>query len=676
MILTNLTLTDFGTFRGEQHIPLQPKKSRPIVLFGGKNGAGKSTLLEAIRLCFYGSGATGTRSKDEYMRYLDQKIHTNANALIQPTSASVAIEFQYGDVDGLRRYLVTRSWERKSSGKIVEDLRVERDGRPLDDVSAEHWQDFVRDLLPPGVSNLFFFDGERIQQLAEDSSEEQTLADAIKSLLGLDVVERLQTDLGIYLARLIKPLGHGSEHTDELTAVQEEMAAIEVQIEGSRRQRESEQERLRELKSAIQRSEDTIAARGGSFTRNREGLIQKQAALKSKVQQQETVVRELAAGLLPFALVPGLCRELKDRLLYEEHLAQEAAGRTLLHSKRDAIKRKISSRDFWQGLGPISSPVKAKLRARLGELFETSLHLSRRNGQETAVHHVSAEERSRLLSWIDQATEDVPKLVQPLRGEIERSYRELHKAEEALRKIPADDVLKPALEELRSLNHNLAEVGKRVLVLDEDQRGHELKLTELRRRFEQATEKLTAQLDHASRVHLVPQVKKVLEEYKTSLIHKKVLELQEAVTECFQTLCRKKDSLGKIIVDPNDFSVTLQDKHNRPLPKAQLSAGEKQIYAISMLWALAKTSGRPLPIIIDTPLARLDSDHRKLLAQHYFPFASHQVLILSTDTEVDQSYFEELRSSVGQSYRLDFDPVENGTKIAPGYFWRHANENN
>jgi DNA sulfur modification protein DndD len=212
--------------------------------------------------------------------------------------------------------------------------------------------------------------------------------------------------------------------------------------------------------------------------------------------------------------------------------------------------------------------------------------------------------------------------------------------------------------------------------LDEDQRGRELTLTELRRRFEQATEKLTAQVDHASRVHLVPQVKKVLEEYKTSLIHKKVLQLQEAVTECFQTLCRKKDSLGKIIVDPNDFSVTLQDKHNRPLPKAQLSAGEKQIYAISMLWALAKTSGRPLPIIIDTPLARLDSDHRKLLAQHYFPFASHQVLILSTDTEVDQSYFEELRDSVGQAYRLDFDPEENGTKVAPGYFWRHANENN
>ena len=59
-----------------------------------------------------------------------------------------------------------------------------------------------------------------------------------------------------------------------------------------------------------------------------------------------------------------------------------------------------------------------------------------------------------------------------------------------------------------------------------------------------------------------------------------------------------------------------------------------------MLWALGRTSGRPLPVIIDTPLARLDSDHRRLLVENYFPQASHQVILLSTDTEVDQLYFD------------------------------------
>lgn len=110
------------------------------------------------------------------------------------------------------------------------------------------------------------------------------------------------------------------------------------------------------------------------------------------------------------------------------------------------------------------------------------------------------------------------------------------------------------------------------------------------------------------------------------------------------------------------------------MPKAQLSAGEKQLSAISMLWALAKTSGRPLPSIIDTPLARLDSEHRKSLIRHSFPVASHQVIIFSTDTEVDQSSFAELRRDIAHTYRLEFDAADHGTTITSGYFGNGADE--
>src|SRR5437762_9414316 len=113
MILKRLTLTDFGVFHGRHAIDLTPKKSRPIILFGGKNGAGKSTILEAIRLCFYGSGAMAFRSKDDYFAYLNKRIHNNPHALIQPQFASVEIEFDYGDIDALRTYRFTRSCERR-----------------------------------------------------------------------------------------------------------------------------------------------------------------------------------------------------------------------------------------------------------------------------------------------------------------------------------------------------------------------------------------------------------------------------------------------------------------------------------------------------------------------------------------------------------------------------------
>src|SRR6478735_8069886 len=105
MILTTLTLDNFGLFRGKQTLSLAPRAARPIVLFGGKNGAGKSTLFEAIRLCLYGPGALGKRvSRDEYLRYLDGRIHSSPALLIQPTYASIALEFQYADVEALHMY--------------------------------------------------------------------------------------------------------------------------------------------------------------------------------------------------------------------------------------------------------------------------------------------------------------------------------------------------------------------------------------------------------------------------------------------------------------------------------------------------------------------------------------------------------------------------------------------
>jgi DNA sulfur modification protein DndD len=669
MILTNITLTDFGVFRGQQVIQLAPRGRRPIILFGGKNGAGKSTLLEAIRLGLYGSGAVGSRiSKDDYLKYLANRIHSNPNCLIQPAHASVAVEFQYSDTDGLHTYAVKRSWERRTANRLVdEDLQVERDGTPLDEIAAEHWQDFVRDLIPPGVSQLFFFDGEKIQQLAEDTTDQETLAEAIKSLLGLDLTERLKVDLGIYLSRVAKP-AHNKQYSHEVDALQREITSTKQKLEDAARVRERQEAKLTELRLAISRVEEKIASQGGSFARNREALIQQQANLKARISQLEDSIRELCAGRLPFALVPSLCNELRERLFQEDRAVQAEAGRALLGSAKLEIVNRIQNDEFWAGLTDTSHRVRTKIQNRLIRALQEPLSMEQGEPLK-AVHELSASERLQLLSWIDQALNDVPKTMHEIAAELERLYRELHRVVEALRKIPADEVLKPLLEELHSLHQKLSEAGKLALIKDEESKSLELKLQGLQRRYNQAAEKLAAQTTHGARVRIVPRVQKVLDEYEAALIDKKVIQLQGAVTECFNTLCRKKDTLRRITVNPKDFSVTLFDKQNRSIPKSQLSAGEKQVYAISMLWALAKTSGRPLPVIIDTPLARLDSDHRTLLVDHYFPQASHQVLILSTDTEVDQSYFSKLRPVVGHSYRLEFDPVESSTTIRAGYFW-------
>jgi DNA sulfur modification protein DndD len=673
MILTRLTINDFGVFHGEHTIDLSPRDHRPIILFGGKNGAGKSTILEALRLCLYGPGALGVAvGKEEYLHFLASKIHTNPNALIQPSFASILVEFQYSHSSGVATYKVARAWERRNGNKTSETLSIERNGKTLEEVEAENWQDFIRELIPPGVSQLFFFDGEKIQQLAEDTTDQQALADAIKSLLGIDIVERLQADLRLHVSRLAKP-NRNAAQLSEIRELETAIRKIKSKLSRLRQQRSEQEGKIQDTKAKLERAEKEFASQGGAFARNRDNLVQQEGVLKERITQLDETVRQFAAGLLPFALVPDLCARLKIQLSQEERAARIKAGQALLLDARTELTKRLNRSFLFSELLAISEKTMGQIEQRIARALQESLRVDRHE-ELNPIHQFSETASRQMLSWIEQANKDVRDKIQTVADDLERAHRELHKVADGLRKIPTDDVLRPILEDIHLLNEKLVKASTEALLKDQAIKESELEQNESERHHGYLAQKLAAAAKHSGKLHLLPRVQNTLDEYRAKLIEKKVNQLQDSVTECFNLLCRKKDTLRTIRIDSKNFSISLCDRQNRPLQKAQLSAGEKQIYAVSMLWALAKTSGRPLPIVIDTPLARLDSDHRRLLIEHYFPLASHQVIVLSTDTEVDQFYFDQLRPSIARVYHLDYDQVAGSTAIKQGYFWRQRDE--
>ena len=202
MILKSLSLNDFGVFSGRHDIDLAPRtkygNKRPIVLFGGLNGAGKTTTLTAVRLALYGRQSIGRSiSNIAYHQQLVEYIHKPRKSLVAPNSATVELDFTYGKHGTVDDFKVVRSWQ-ESGKKTVEHLEIYKNEELLEGLSSEQLQSFLNELIPIGVADLFFFDGEKIADLAEDETNE-ALADAIKRLLGLDIVDRLRADLGIYL---------------------------------------------------------------------------------------------------------------------------------------------------------------------------------------------------------------------------------------------------------------------------------------------------------------------------------------------------------------------------------------------------------------------------------------------------------------------------------------------
>ena len=160
---------------------------------------------------------------------------------------------------------------------------------------------------------------------------------------------------------------------------------------------------------------------------------------------------------------------------------------------------------------------------------------------------------------------------------------------------------------------------------------------------------------------------KVLEKFEIELQKRKTDILSETITTCYKKLSNKSNLIQKIEMDSQTLDLQYLSEDGRAVSKDSLSAGEKQLIVIAILWALAICSKKKLPVIIDTPLSRLDVYHRMALIKTYFPNAGEQTIILSTDSEIDAACYQLMKENIGDEYTLRYDDETNSTTIVKGY---------
>jgi DNA sulfur modification protein DndD len=668
--IKKLVLENFGLFRGRNEIDLDTRvvrgKVKPIVLIGGKNGAGKTSILESIRLCLYGPQGIADRiSVKGYEQYLRGRVHRDDSLLINPTSAAVTLVFEHAHIGAKHEFAVTRSWDLKENS-VSSSLEILRDNIPLDEIDRENAEEFLRDLVPPGVAQLYFFDGEKIQELAEAEDVDVALSEAIKNLLGLELVDRLQADLRIYKNRI------DSENAN--AGVAKEIESIDVEIQNKRNEaielRKSHDEALSKFDSIrkdIARQEARIAKEGGAYANKRDDLDIQRRSHTARITELESEIRRHAENLLPFTIVPQLCEQVEAQLSIERKTQEWNAIEKVVEERGSKFK-KVVGKLLRQREKEIAPSLLSKIESEIGAALAVFEEKPNDLANSRIIHNLSSDQQTRLLTGIERARSEVPKDIEALRKSLEKETRSLLKVEQSLNKVPSEDQLKPMVEAINELNQQLGSAQTIVRQKESALSSAEFAIKELERKLD-----MTEKLLHKSRkLHdkqeLANRVQTVLEEYHKKLLRAKSIELSEALMNRFSQLWRKRDRVKRIEIIPESYEVVLFDRHDRAVPKKELSAGEKQIYAIAILWALADVSGRPLPMVIDTPLGRLDGDHRDHLVERYFPHASHQVIILSTDTEIDEEYFNDLSPAISHAIHLQYDKGDNRTIVEEGYF--------
>ncbi|MDA3915486.1 MAG: DNA sulfur modification protein DndD [Deltaproteobacteria bacterium] len=667
MLIKKISLENYGLYAGKVDFDLTPRskneQKKTIILMGGKNGSGKTTLLDALRLAFYGKSILGNRvSKNDYKSFLQQQIHQGNNSLLPNTFAKVAVDFDHVSLGKYNNYLVERSWT-FDNNTLREYLKIYTNGKLKENVNDEFWRGFIEEIIPERLSQLFFFDGEKIKDIAEDEKGNKVLADSIKILLGLDTVDRLKADLSIYTTKEIK--------NSSLTDYKKDWDTIEEKIKTTKEEISIKLEDLSQIRTKIDGNiadikawEDRLHSEGGLFALNRDTLNDKKTRLSTSIKRLEEKIKEECGDIYPFSLCPNMNSLLKDQIKKEIELKHHL----IIQKEIKDFESEIIS--AFEASGELIDSSKFELSKLVSSIANTRRKEPEHLKGVAEILGFSGNASKQFLSTLENAETTTREKVKQHSFDLDNCYAQLRTITKEIGKSPKDTQLQLIFKELSLLNQRSGELQQKEHRLKEEINQKKYKLKELQRNLVKLIDQQKVKNKTQDRLSMVKTIQSILDKYYDTLKKEKIHQLNLNFSESFNRLTRKQKLINNIEIDPDTFAVTLFDKANNPIPKVTLSSGEKQLYAIAMLWSLAKTSGRPLPVIIDTPLGRLDSDHRNNLITNYFPMASHQVILLSTDTEIDQQLYKKLSSHVSHCFKLDYNQQTQSTTPVEEYFWK------
>lgn len=661
MIFLELVLENFGPYYGRQVINLQPNNDdnpHPIILVGGMNGGGKTTFMDAIRLALYGHRAQcSTRGNLSYHDFLNQCVNTHKS----PTEKTrIELAFEHIENNKPVRYRVVRTWENnpKDGKDHLGILDIRENDEWLDEGLVNIWDEYIENLLPLGISNLFLFDGEQVKELAEQEEPPTIVIEAIRALLGLELAERLTADLEILVNRKRKELVDTKELAN-LEEIEKRLKDLQEEYEDTKNVEAQELDFLQQAEKNQQEAFDKFVSEGGKIASESSQLEQQKIAKAKEAENTRQEMTELAAGVLPLKLIEPLLNQAQERGEVESLVKQQQIARDILLERDKRLLNLINKID-------IAADQFAQIKTFLDEDIQT-INTSLKESPWLLADAESLSKLGNILYYLQTTSNTAKQQLKQLKNKeeeiitLERQIQAAAAPEDYQKLVES---VKEAQNKVTDIKSNCETVTRRLIELQ----------TEIDKLKKDLTEYSVQTIEHKSKENIInasTRVQETLKLFRERLTLRKLNKLENEVTECFRYLLHKSDLVHRIIIDTNTFSLSLYDSNSKQVDKHRLSAGEKQLLAIAFLWALARVSGHQLPVAIDTPLGRLDSSHRSNLVERYFPSASHQVILLSTDTEIAEKEVKTLRKNeaIAREYVLKYSQKTRQTTVESGYFW-------
>ena len=693
MKINNIILHNFGSYEGTTDFETRPSDGRNIVLVGGKNGAGKTTLFTAMRLCLYGYKSMGYKNLNSFYNRAIVKLINNTAKISKPATAYVTMCVELNNGQGMDSFSLTRKWELKES--LTETFSVLKNGVALTEDEIADFDKYIVSLIPPELFNLYFFDGEKIADFFMDEGSSTRIKEAFLTLCGYDTFDIMRKNF----KRISAGSSTSTPALEEYIAAKDTLVAAEAVYLDLTAQLKACIDAITDCEATLEAQEKEYYQKGGI---TEEEWNQKLYTLKEEEKKRENynaLLKKWANDVIPFIMLRKQILALKAQMENENQALKYTYFCEVLNSPaiHALVKDKLAEIDSaaFAGFGTDKEPIlnlsleqNSLLLAQINQILsfeqekvekckkaiKRSLNLTAKIRKEIDGSNITSvqEYMKRRAQLFEEKSALLVQRVE-LEQKLVAQKEALTIAEQQLSKVQArleDELKKASINDISARAIVMLDKLQEVLYRRQIDKVESFFRKEIRTLMRKTHFIDDIYIDNNFNTHIYRTDNVTIDKLKEALNTNTEEQLSafwgaKALTELYRLSgCRSYEVLVSHYNNVSITSVALPIE----IDKASLSNGEKQIFIMALYHSLVSLCNHELPFVIDTPFARIDTEHRHNISKYFFSKLNGQVFILSTNEEINSSHVKILADKIAATYMLENTDNKRTIVLKNSYF--------